>query len=150
MARFRDLFKKFSQMHVALRALRPDMPSENAPVAQLDRAPDYESGGQEFESLRARQQHCDLDCLLTVESEALHSLTKTRTTQARDRRAWIAAGPLSALVRATSERDQLHTAIRLRVSNRGAATTDTDIRRWWPFEADCLLRLERSVFLLSH
>src|SRR5258705_5088663 len=32
------------------------MPSENAPVAQLDRAPDYESGGQEFESLRARHQ----------------------------------------------------------------------------------------------
>ena len=27
-----------------------------APVAQLDRAPDYESGGQEFESLRARQK----------------------------------------------------------------------------------------------
>jgi hypothetical protein len=27
----------------------------SAPVAQLDRAPDYESGGQEFESLRARQ-----------------------------------------------------------------------------------------------
>src|SRR6516225_8604576 len=26
-----------------------------APVAQLDRAPDYGSGGQEFESLRARQ-----------------------------------------------------------------------------------------------
>ena len=26
-----------------------------APVAQLDRAPDYESGGREFESLRARQ-----------------------------------------------------------------------------------------------
>jgi DNA-binding transcriptional LysR family regulator len=26
----------------------------NAPVAQLDRAPDYESGGREFESLRAR------------------------------------------------------------------------------------------------
>jgi hypothetical protein len=25
-----------------------------APVAQLDRAPDYESGGWEFESLRAR------------------------------------------------------------------------------------------------
>ena len=30
-------------------------PAKNAPVAQLDRAPDYESGGQEFESLRARQ-----------------------------------------------------------------------------------------------
>ena len=26
----------------------------NAPVAQLDRASDYESGGWEFESLRAR------------------------------------------------------------------------------------------------
>ena len=36
-------------------ALRPEMLGENAPVAQLDRAPDYESGGQEFESLRARQ-----------------------------------------------------------------------------------------------
>lgn len=30
------------------------MPAKCAPVAQLDRAPDYESGGQEFESLRAR------------------------------------------------------------------------------------------------
>jgi hypothetical protein len=30
------------------------VPAEDAPVAQLDRAPDYESGGQEFESLRAR------------------------------------------------------------------------------------------------
>ncbi len=29
--------------------------AKDAPVAQLDRAPDYESGGQEFESLRARQ-----------------------------------------------------------------------------------------------
>src|ERR1700722_2861144 len=29
-------------------------PTRKAPVAQLDRAPDYESGGQEFESLRAR------------------------------------------------------------------------------------------------
>src|SRR4051812_49316909 len=28
-----------------------------APVAQLDRAPDYESGGREFESLRARHFH---------------------------------------------------------------------------------------------
>ena len=28
--------------------------SGQAPVAQLDRAPDYESGGQEFESLRVR------------------------------------------------------------------------------------------------
>ena len=27
----------------------------NAPVAQLDRAPGYEPGGREFESLRAHQ-----------------------------------------------------------------------------------------------
>lgn len=32
----------------------------HAPVAQLDRAPDYESGGQEFESLRARHSINDL------------------------------------------------------------------------------------------
>ena len=32
------------------------MPAKNAPVAQLDRALDYESRGQEFESLRARQK----------------------------------------------------------------------------------------------
>jgi hypothetical protein len=31
------------------------MPAKHAPVAQLDRALDYESRGQEFESLRARQ-----------------------------------------------------------------------------------------------
>jgi hypothetical protein len=36
-------------------------PAVSAPVAQLDRAPDYESGGQEFESLRARQQLLDID-----------------------------------------------------------------------------------------
>ena len=32
-----------------------------APVAQLDRALDYESRGREFESLRARQQVFDFD-----------------------------------------------------------------------------------------
>ncbi len=42
MAGFRMAFSKAGHM------------SANAPVAQLDRAPDYESGGQEFESLRAR------------------------------------------------------------------------------------------------
>ena len=39
----------------------PSGPAGKAPVAQLDRAPDYESGGQEFESLRARQQLIDLE-----------------------------------------------------------------------------------------
>src|SRR5262249_19468424 len=32
--------------------------AQDAPVAQLDRAPDYESGGQDFESLRARHLTC--------------------------------------------------------------------------------------------
>src|SRR5206468_7263804 len=42
------------------RAIHPPMsrpcrfPAHRAPVAQLDRAPDYESGGQRFESFRAR------------------------------------------------------------------------------------------------
>jgi hypothetical protein len=53
MARFRDLQKMYPD------CTRQSWPwglnaRENAPVAQLDRAPDYESGGQEFESLRAR------------------------------------------------------------------------------------------------
>ncbi len=34
-----------------------------APVAQLDRAPDYESGGQRFESFRARQTKQRLDII---------------------------------------------------------------------------------------
>jgi hypothetical protein len=55
MARFRDLQKMYSDCTRQQRAMRPEMPAKNAPVAQLDRAPDYESGGQEFESLRARQ-----------------------------------------------------------------------------------------------
>src|SRR5205085_7832558 len=33
-----------------------------APVAQLDRAPDFESGGQGFESLPARQQRSNQNC----------------------------------------------------------------------------------------
>jgi hypothetical protein len=54
MARFRDLQKMYPECMRHRRALRPEMSAKNAPVAQLDRAPDYESGGQEFESLRAR------------------------------------------------------------------------------------------------
>ena len=55
MARFRDLQKMFSDCMRHQWAERPEMPAKNAPVAQLDRALDYESRGQEFESLRARQ-----------------------------------------------------------------------------------------------
>src|SRR5712692_10580844 len=55
MARFRDL-SHVCRMHAASAGLSaPRRPAKNAPVAQLDRALDYESRGQEFESLRARQ-----------------------------------------------------------------------------------------------
>ena len=54
MARFRDLQKICFECMRHRWALRPQMPAKNAPVAQLDRALDYESRGQEFESLRAR------------------------------------------------------------------------------------------------
>ncbi len=40
--------------------------AQKAPVAQLDRAPDYESGGQEFESLRARQRFNDLSLRISA------------------------------------------------------------------------------------
>ena len=53
MARFRDL-RAFSECMRHRRALRLQGLAKNAPVAQLDRAPDYEFRGQEFESLRAR------------------------------------------------------------------------------------------------
>jgi hypothetical protein len=52
-ALFRDRFRNhFLEMRAGLWA-RND--SENAPVAQLDRASDYESEGRTFESFRARQ-----------------------------------------------------------------------------------------------
>jgi hypothetical protein len=55
MARFRDLYKSFRKMHAASAGLASlEGLAKNAPVAQLDRALDYESRGQEFESLRAR------------------------------------------------------------------------------------------------
>jgi hypothetical protein len=53
MARFPDATRL--GMHAASPGIAPSQPKTNAPVAQLDRALDYESRGQEFESLRARQ-----------------------------------------------------------------------------------------------
>jgi hypothetical protein len=47
------------QRHRGHRALR--YKPKHAPVAQLDRALDYESRGQEFESLRARHLHVDFE-----------------------------------------------------------------------------------------
>jgi hypothetical protein len=43
----------------AIGLLEPHMLSENAPVAQLDRASDYESEGRTFESFRARHYPID-------------------------------------------------------------------------------------------
>src|SRR5258706_15638282 len=51
-----------SQMHAASAGLGSlEGLAKNAPVAQLDRALDYESRGQEFESLRARQYRDNSD-----------------------------------------------------------------------------------------
>ncbi len=47
-----------------------------APVAQLDRAPDYESGGQEFESLRAR--HFYARARWIADSEHVHEVGEIR------------------------------------------------------------------------
>ena len=41
----------------SLRLVSPRFDGGIAPVAQLDRAPDYESGGWEFDSLRARHRN---------------------------------------------------------------------------------------------
>ena len=56
--------------------LKPKCTSENAPVAQLDRAPDYESGGQEFESLRAR--HFYARARWIADSEHVHEVGEIR------------------------------------------------------------------------
>ena len=45
------------------------------PVAQLDRAPDYESGGWEFESLRARQKLKNMRCFPTSRKKETGHLT---------------------------------------------------------------------------
>src|SRR6476659_6887204 len=49
----------------------PRVPATCAPVAQLDRAPDYESGGQRFESFRAR--HSFLLQRLAVELQRMRT-----------------------------------------------------------------------------
>ena len=47
--------------------------AQPAPVAQLDRAPDYESGGQEFESLRARQNFNEYRQNLSARKSAMQN-----------------------------------------------------------------------------
>src|SRR6202012_973487 len=53
MARFRDLQNLVLQRSI-VGTFRSRMPAKDAPVAQLDRASDYESEGRTFESFRAR------------------------------------------------------------------------------------------------
>src|ERR1700733_3431047 len=57
------------------RAFRLQCLAKNAPVAQLDRAPDYESGGQEFESLRARHS-------ATIQNKATNLIGSIAATSA--------------------------------------------------------------------
>src|SRR5215469_9637389 len=59
---------------------------QNAPVAQLDRAPDYESGGQRFESFRARQ-------FLLANAVSLQKLSATEGRAA----ARVGANPASTI-----------------------------------------------------
>jgi hypothetical protein len=80
MARFRDLQKICSECMRHRRALGPEMSAKIAPVAQLDRAPDYESGGQEFESLRARHYINDL---ATVDRRRYRDVTESVTESRR-------------------------------------------------------------------
>src|SRR5271168_4234023 len=65
---------------IAMRRCR-GTPEGEAPVAQLDRAPDYESGGREFESLRARQYF----------QEFSENRPRTGTPALRDRTCWSAS-----------------------------------------------------------
>jgi hypothetical protein len=60
------------------------MPAKNAPVAQLDRAPDYESGGQEFESLRARQETPANKGFLSSAKNPRQNKTKPNIVQFRE------------------------------------------------------------------
>ena len=57
------------------------LPAKHAPVAQLDRALDYESRGQEFESLRARHQINDL---VAIDRRCYRDVTGS-VTESRDR-----------------------------------------------------------------
>ena len=55
----------------------------SAPVAQLDRAPDYESGGQRFESFRARHFRSMLGTGRVIESFVVESWLEHERQHAR-------------------------------------------------------------------
>ena len=61
----------------------------HAPVAQLDRAPDYESGGQEFESLRARQKALKLLVFLRLTHAALPGAVAVEAMWKRQRNIFV-------------------------------------------------------------
>src|SRR3954453_21065295 len=87
-------------------ALRPEMPRENAPVAQLDRAPDYESGGQEFESLRARHFGTKLGTpnIADFALDAATSVRRSRLFEPMMRTSFVSTSTRSASARRWSRR----------------------------------------------
>jgi hypothetical protein len=91
MARFPTL--RCFGMHPASSGTEPCHAATNAPVAQLDRAPDYESGGRTFESFRARQFGTELGmrCLvmdLTPIGPEVPSPSKAKRKISRTVSAW--------------------------------------------------------------
>ena len=66
--------------HLYLRASLMVLCAARGPVAQLDRAPDFESGGWEFESLRGRQRARDAATF----AAGRHRRLKTGFTRRRD------------------------------------------------------------------
>jgi hypothetical protein len=68
---------------------------QDAPVAQLDRAPDYESGGRTFESFRARHSH-------HARTRSCHQCN-VAVSQERSQRSPACSGERSADVRLNPE-----------------------------------------------
>jgi len=73
----------------------------------------------------------DLDCLLTIKGQTQHRTTAKTRDNAGARWRRLTSPPervLSAKMRSAVEEIKLYNAVRLIGSNRGHATTDTDIR----------------------
>jgi hypothetical protein len=79
MARFRDL-QTLNLAGAIGGPFGPDPFAKNAPVAQLDRASDYESEGRTFESFRARHSTISHDIVAAWRATALPS-PRCRTRQ---------------------------------------------------------------------
>jgi hypothetical protein len=95
-----------------------------APVAQLDRAPDYESGGQEFESLRARHFSCDTSegwvSSISIVGTTSVAAFQDRALKRRRRNAATATRTISRLVRLRRKRCRCRFAARQRQCGQGS------------------------------